>query len=119
MDDEQTILEVVGDMLERLEYEVETAPNGDEAIERYMSAMEGGSPFGAVIMDLTIRDGMGGREAIAELLRLDPDAKVIVSSGYSDDAVTGRYAECGFSEVLSKPYGFKELSRTLAKVIGK
>jgi len=89
------------------------------SIERYMGAMEGGSPFDAVIMDLTIRDGMGGREAIAELLRLDPDAKVIVPGGYSDNAIMGRYAECGFSEVLSKPYGLKEPSRTLAKVIGE
>jgi len=89
------------------------------SIERYMDAMEGGLPFDAVIMDLTIRDGMGSREAIAELLRLDPDAKVIVSSGYSDDAIMGRYAECGFSEVLPKPYGLKELGRMLAKVIGE
>ena len=117
MDDEQTILDVVGDMLGRLGYEAKTALSGDEAIDRYMDAMEGGSPFDAVIMDFIIRGGMGSRETIAELLRLDPDAKIIVSSGYSYKVIMGRHAGCGISEFLPKPYSLKELSDTLAKAI--
>jgi CheY-like chemotaxis protein len=68
-------------------------------------------------MDLTVPGGMGGREAVRELLALDPAAKAIVSSGYSQDPVMARYREYGFQDVITKPYGVAEVSQTLARLI--
>jgi DNA-binding NarL/FixJ family response regulator len=81
--------------------------------------MESGNPFDAVIMDLTVTGGMGGREAI-ELLRLvDPRVTAIVSSGYSDDSVMSDYRKHGFDGVIAKPYRADELSDVLAKVLSR
>jgi len=117
MDDEEAVRDVAGDMLRKLGYEVGTVKNGDEALDVYISAMEEGDPFDAVIMDLTIRGGMGGQETISELLKVDPGAKVIVSSGYSDKAIMGNYGEHGFSDVMPKPYDLKELGNKLSRLI--
>jgi len=68
-------------------------------------------------MDLTIPGGMGGKEAIKELLNIDPEAKVIVSSGYADDPVMAHYSSYGFKGVVAKPYTFGELQRTIEKVL--
>jgi len=117
MDDEEMILEVAGGMLRHLGYEPASARNGSEAILAYRTAAEGGNRFDAVVMDLTIPGGMGGEEAAQELLELDPDAKLIVSSGYSNDPVMASYAKYGFRGVVVKPYRIEELSRTLHEVI--
>ena len=79
--------------------------------------MEQGRPFDLVVMDLTIPGGMGGREAIARLLELDPDARVIVSSGYSDNAVLARYESYGFSGAIPKPYSHKQLMETVSNIL--
>lgn len=67
-------------------------------------------------MDLTIPGGIGGREAITELLEIDPGARVIVSSGYSADPVMARYQRYGLLGVVANPYDIRELSRVLGKV---
>jgi CheY-like chemotaxis protein len=113
MDDEQVIRIVTGDMLKELGHTVELASHGAEAIEKYRSAMESGKPFDAVILDLTIRGGMGGAETGEKLLEIDPEVKAIVSSGYSDDAVTAIYREKGFKAILKKPYNLEELRAVL------
>ncbi len=79
--------------------------------------MESGEPFDAVILDLTIPGGMGGKEAIKELLQIDPKIKAIVSSGYYNDPVMSNYKEYGFSGIVAKPYKIDELSETLKKVM--
>jgi len=118
MDDEESILEVTGEVLQYLGYTVETARDGEEAVEVYRKAQEKRSPFDAVIVDLTIRGKMGGREAIHALLKVDPKVKAIVSSGYCDDPVMANYQEYGFSGVVTKPYTIEELSEVLQKVLG-
>jgi PAS domain S-box-containing protein len=116
MDDEQMVLDVAGQMLNRLGYEIEFAENGKEAIEKYERAKDSGEPFHALILDLTIRGGMGGVEAIEKLLAIDPGVKAFVSSGYSDDpAITG-YDAYGFCGALTKPYSFKKLGQALSKI---
>jgi len=70
-----------------------------------------------VIMDLTIPGGMGGKEAIQELLELDPGLKAIVSSGYSDDPIMAHYQEFGFCAVVKKPYKVEDLEQALAKAL--
>ncbi|MBU7019373.1 MAG: response regulator [Theionarchaea archaeon] len=117
MDDEESILEAAGELLQVLGYTVETVRDGDEAIQLYEKALELEQPFDAVIMDLTIPGGMGGKETIQNLLGIDPHVRAIVSSGYADDPVTVDYREHGFCGVVTKPYTVKELSETLHRVL--
>ncbi|MHB8845116.1 MAG: hybrid sensor histidine kinase/response regulator [Nitrospirota bacterium] len=117
MDDEEDMRSTTGDMLMRLGYSVDFAGEGSEAIAKYREAREGGRPYDAVIMDLTIPGGMGGREAIRELLAIDPDALAIVSSGYSDDTVLADHRSFGFRGVVRKPYRLRDLSEVVADVL--
>jgi two-component system cell cycle sensor histidine kinase/response regulator CckA len=118
MDDEETIRTTMRDILVRLGYEVAFAEDGAEAIELYRSAMgKRGSPFAAVIMDLTIAGGMGGKEAVKKLIEIDPKVKAIVSSGYSKDPVMADYKQFGFSGVIAKPFRIKDLSEVVHRVI--
>lgn len=117
MDDEEIIRNVATEMLTHLQYEVATARDGREAIALYRQAMEEKRPFAAVLMDLTIPGGMGGREAIIELLALDPDIKAIVSSGYANDPIMAHHQEHGFAGVVSKPYRVHDLSQALYKIL--
>jgi len=104
-------------MLRYLGYRVGFAKDGTEAIEIYINAKESGDPFDAVIMDLTVPGGMGGKEAIAKLLKIDPAVKAIVSSGYSNDPVMADFRNYGFKGVVSKPSGLKEMGEVLNKIL--
>jgi len=117
MDDEALIRDIAGEMLEFIGYSVDLAATGEEALERYLEARERGAPFDAVIMDLTIPGGMGGEEAIGRLLEVDPNARAIVSSGYSNDPVMSDFRRYGFRGVVTKPYKIKELTVTLSQVL--
>jgi two-component system, cell cycle sensor histidine kinase and response regulator CckA len=100
-------------------YNVELSKNGQEATEKYIQARDMNKPFDAVIMDLTIPGGMGGSEAITALLKIDPDARVIVSSGYSTDPIMQNYKHYGFKAMINKPYTVGELEKTLNGVLQK
>jgi PAS domain S-box-containing protein len=117
MDDEEVIRLIIGKMLEDLGYSPVIVEDGERAIEEYRKAVESGETFQAVIMDLTVRDGMGGSECIRELQTIDPEVKAIVSSGYSDDPILSRYREAGFKGIMTKPYQLEDLSHILSKVI--
>ncbi|MBI5663706.1 MAG: PAS domain S-box protein [Nitrospirae bacterium] len=116
MDDDENILTSVSRTLITIGYKVELAKDGVQAINIYKQAMSSG-PFDAVIMDLTIRDGMGGKEAVGKLLEIDPEARVIVSSGYSTDPIMANYKKHGFCSVITKPYQIETLSELLHDVI--
>ncbi len=117
IDDDETLRKSIGMALGRLGYQVSCAEDGTEGIEAYREAYQSGRPIDAVVMDLTIPGGMGGREAARELLRIDPDAKLIVSSGYSTDPVMSDFASHGFRAVISKPYRIEALADTLHRVL--
>ena len=117
MDDEEMVRTVAERMLNQCGCSATFAGDGKEMLERYREALAAGRPFDAVIVDLLISSGMGGREAIAELLRLDPHAKAIVSSGYSDDPIMEHYRDFGFQGVLPKPYLIPSLMRVLSDVL--
>ena len=117
MDDDENILTVAGSFLKHLGYSVEFARNGEEAMEAYMKNHREGRSYDAVIMDLTIRGGMGGRECLQKLIRIHPDIKAIVSSGYSNDPVMANFRKYGFRGMLSKPYNIDDMGRILSKVI--
>jgi len=113
MDDEQMVRDVAGQILVQLGYEVLFAREGAEAVEIYIREMDSGRPFDAVIMDLTIPGGLGGLEVMETLLGKDPNARVIVSSGYSNDPVMANFQKFGFVGMISKPYTAQELGRIL------
>lgn len=117
MDDEEIIQEVLSNMLEFLGYDVEIANDGVQAIERYEQAAQSGKSFDAVIMDLTIPNGVGGKEAIQDLLELDSEVRAIVSSGYSNDPVVMNYTEYGFKGAISKPFKIEELKKVLQELV--
>ncbi len=113
MDDEEAVREVADGILSHLGFEVVCVKEGDAAVEHYHRAQTGGTPFSAVILDLTVTGGTGGREAIRKLLEIDPQVVALVSSGYSEDMVLANYREFGFSGVLLKPYTMEELAQAL------
>jgi CheY-like chemotaxis protein len=117
MDDDENILEFTGDILRHLGYSVEFAKEGREMIEIYERAMQSGQSFDAVIMDLMVAGGMGGKEAIQKLLKLDPSVKAIVVSAYFSDPVLSDFRRYGFSGALIKPYKVEALSRELRNII--
>jgi PAS domain S-box-containing protein len=117
MDDEEVVRDIAGEMIRALGHEVEVAEHGAEAIRRFREAREGGRPFDVVVLDLTIRGGMGGKETLERLRELDPAVRAIVSSGYSDDAVVADYQAHGFRARLSKPYRIDELQAVLATLL--
>jgi signal transduction histidine kinase/ligand-binding sensor protein/CheY-like chemotaxis protein len=117
MDDEEPVCRVVSRMLKRGGYSAATAPGGQEAIQMYREALEAGTPFDVVIMDLTIPGGIGGKAAVKNLLEIDPHARVLVSSGYADDPVMANYAAYGFMGVVSKPYTQDHLLDIVAQVL--
>jgi PAS domain S-box-containing protein len=117
MDDEKIIRDLTCDILTELEYQVQTCSNGDEAIALYSAASAVGQPFSAVIMDLTVPGGMGGREAAQHLLSIDPQACLIVSSGYSNDPVMAEFGRFGFSATIVKPYSMDEISKALDRAL--
>jgi CheY-like chemotaxis protein len=117
VDDQEAVRKVAGKILERLGYEVEFAKDGAEGIRAYEQAMKRKQLFDMVIMDLTIPGGMGGRETIKELKTLDPEARVIVSSGYSDDPIMFDYKAYGVSGVVAKPYRIDDLAEVIHKVL--
>jgi CheY-like chemotaxis protein len=118
MDDEIIIRNSAGRVLSRMGHEVQYASHGEEVIALYQVRQhESQRAFDVVILDLIIRDGMGGQEALTHLRRLDPHVKAIVSSGSTTDPAVLEYANQGFRAVLAKPYGKRELAAALQKIL--
>ena len=116
MDDEEIIRDVAGSMLLHLGYDVDFAKDGDEAIYRSRKAAESGTPFDVIIMDLTIPGGMGGKDAVPQILAIDPKIKAIASSGYSNDPIMAEFKKYGFSAIVPKPYKLEDLKNVLQQV---
>lgn len=117
MDDEQIILDVTLEVLRFLEYDVMFARDGTAALELYKHEKEAGVPFDLVVLDLSVPEGLGGKDTIALLKAYDPAVKAIVSSGYSNDPVVQDFRQYGFSGKLSKPYKISDLKDVLEQLI--
>ncbi len=119
MDDDKNIREINRLMLMELGYAVEITKNGEEAIKAYKNSIIKNSIFDAVILDLTIRGGMGGKETIEKLLELDRNVNAILVSGYSSDSIMDNCREYGFKECIRKPYNLEQLANSIYGVINK
>jgi len=117
MDDEAMVCRVMSKMLDKLGYEVETAPHGLAALHLYETAAAQKNAFDLLIMDLTIPGGMGGKEAIKRLKEFDPNVKAIVSSGYSHDPVMAEYQAHGFTGVILKPYTREQVQTAINEAL--
>lgn len=117
MDDEAIVRNVAQKMLDKLGHEVVLSADGEEALQFYQESIDSGKPFDLVIMDLTIPGGMGGKEAVREVLKIDPNAKSIVSSGYSNDPIMANFKDYGFCSAIVKPYQLHELERVISELI--
>ncbi|MFH1532916.1 MAG: ATP-binding protein [Pseudomonadota bacterium] len=117
MDDDEAVSEAVRDMLDVLGFTCRVVHDGAEAVAAYHRRMDLGRPYDAVIMDLTVPGGMGGLEAVKQVLKLDPEARVLVSSGYSNDPVMAHPRVHGFRGVLAKPYQIEDLDLALSEVL--
>jgi len=117
MDDEVAVRTVLEKMLANLGYEVDFASDGEEALEIFTRRRAAGEKFAALILDLTVPGGMGGKAVLESILKIDPGVKAIVSSGYFEDPIMAQYQEHGFSGVIAKPYKISQLSEILHKVI--
>ncbi len=110
MDDDAVVRETAGETLELMGYEVEFAKDGIEAIDMYDKAYKDENLYDVVILDLTVSGGAGAKDAIDKILEIDPEAKALVSSGYTEDPVITNFADYGFKGYISKPYSIEELS---------
>jgi len=118
MDDQEMVRSMAMRMLDGLGFASVGASAGEEAVDLYATAMRDGRPFDAVILDLTVVGGLGGKETLSRLLSLDPAARVIVSSGYSNDPVLANHRRHGARGVLPKPYRLQEMKQALFDVLG-
>jgi two-component system cell cycle sensor histidine kinase/response regulator CckA len=117
LEDEPLIRQLMSATLKSIGCEVDQTIDGNETITRYANAMEEGNPYQLLIMDLSIPNGMGGLQAMDQILQKDPQARAIVSSGYCDDPVLSRYMDYGFRAVLPKPYQPQELQQMVEAML--
>jgi len=117
VDDEDAIRDLVEFTLTRLGYKVWQAATSLEGVNIYREKFEAGERFDAVILDLTLPGGIGGKEALKKLIEIDPTVNAIVSSGYATDATMSRYQDFGFRGVIAKPYEAAELGKIVHDVI--
>lgn len=117
MDDERAVREIARDILTVAGYEVTITADGSQAVACYREALDAGTPFGAVILDLTVPGGMGGEKTMAELAAIDSSAAGIVSSGFSENPVLADFAAYGFAGMVPKPYRSKDLLKAVKTVM--
>jgi two-component system cell cycle sensor histidine kinase/response regulator CckA len=117
MDDEDMIRKTACRMFSQLGYEADTAGNGEEAIAAFLQARSAGKPYDLLIMDLTVPGRMGGKDALQKILKIDPQARALASSGYSNDPVMQAFENYGFCGIVVKPYRLIDLKEAVRKAM--
>lgn len=117
MDDDEMIRNMSMNILKRTGYDVLLAEDGVRAIDLFKESLDAGKVVDLIIMDLTIPGGMGGKEAVVEIHKMDPKAKVVVSSGYSNDQVMANFGQFGFCASIVKPYQLTELLGLVGRLL--
>jgi two-component system, cell cycle sensor histidine kinase and response regulator CckA len=119
LDDDDLLRKATSRFLGKVGYEVESARDGLDVVERYQKADQSGRPFDLVILDLSVPGGMGGEETLRKLREYDPGVKAIVTSGYPENPVMLDFENRGFTGVMAKPYSVQDLSRTVRSVLNR
>ena len=119
MDDDAMVRDVLCASLTGLGYSVDTAKDGESALALYQHARTHGAPYDIVVLDLTVPNGLGGKETLERLRQIEPTVKAIICSGYSNDEVVAHYAQYGFHGVIQKPFTLSELSRVIRYVLDR
>jgi PAS domain S-box-containing protein len=114
MDDDEALREALGSMFKVLGYTAAFARNGKEALNVLAETAEARRPLAGIILDLTVPGGMGGKETIAEIRKIDPEIPAFVASGYADDPVMQNPADFGFTASIRKPFTMSELAGVLS-----
>ncbi|MFO7735992.1 MAG: ATP-binding protein, partial [bacterium] len=117
MDDEELIRDVLENILVRFGCDVDAVSNGDEAVELFRRSFEKGEEYDILILDLTVKEGMGGVEALKNIKKICPHIKAIISSGYIGDELVDKYKKSGFSAVVKKPYSLEDLKEAFYDVL--
>ncbi len=117
MDDEDMVGEIACQMIEYLGFNAWLVTDGSDAVKEYKKHQDDGDAFFAVIMDLTIPGGMGGEEAVGKILKIDSQAKIFVSSGYSTDPIMVNFQEYGFLGGIAKPFDLTTMHNILSSVV--
>ncbi|MDJ0720852.1 MAG: ATP-binding protein [Desulfobacterales bacterium] len=113
IDDEDEILAVGRKILGSLGYRVITAPDGKTSLEIYTDR---GDEIDLVVLDY-VMPGMGGREVFETLLRIDPDVRVLLSSGYSSNNQVAHMLENGCKGFIQKPYDAVRMARKIREIL--
>jgi PAS domain S-box-containing protein len=116
MDDEPSVREVLAEIGRHLGHEVTAVADGPSALLTFKQAIVEKRQFDLAILDLTIPGGMGGKEVLQELLKLDSGLRAIATSGYATESVMENYADYGFNGVLPKPYRLAEVEALISKL---
>jgi len=116
MDDDERVRQLVGEMMTSQGCEVEYASHGEEAIALYRQSRDEGRPFDCAILDLTVKGGMGGEKAVAELKKIDPQVKAVIASGYAEDPIIKNFTDYGFVGSISKPFAMNQLKELLSHI---
>ncbi len=117
MDDEAAVREIAEEMLKEMGHQVLLADDGLEALQIYKEALQSDQPIDLILLDLTIPGGVGGKDAMEQLLAIDNKVQAIVSSGYSNDPIMANYSDYGFRAAIAKPYQLNDLARTINQLI--
>lgn len=119
MDDEQILWKLIEQMLKRMGCKVDFAANADEALALFHEALQKGVPYDAILLDLTIPDGIGGKEVVQKMRDIDPAVKAVAVSGYSNDPVLAEFRRYGFVGALEKPFRLDEFAASISQIVGQ
>jgi len=117
MDDDASIRDLTSQLLATLGYDVTTVADGQAAITTYERALRSGKKFQAVILDATVRGGLGGVATLERLRNVDPEVVAVICSGYCDEAALNEFLTFGFKAALPKPFTRAELGDVLQRAI--
>lgn len=117
LEDDEIVAEIVTEILSIEGYDVDCSESGEKAFALYENAFLSGRPYDAVLLDLTIKEGMGGHATMQKLIELDSNVKGIVTSGFVNDPIIKYYSNYGFKAAICKPYMSRELLETIEKTL--
>lgn len=113
MDDNEEIRKILEIYIEKLGYDVASVMDGQKAIQTYKEAQEEGDVFSAVFMELSVKQGLGGKATLAKLKNIDPDVKAVAILSEHDNSRIQEFLDLGFESVLGKPFRLEDMKKVL------